>query len=83
MEEQFTQSIQLQCVSCNSTDINFIEESTKIKCNNCGRIYHGGIDEIVELSKDSIEKEVEKKLETEISNMLKNAFKGNKNIKIK
>lgn len=82
MEDQSNLEIQLQCSSCESTDIDLIEENTKIKCNQCGRIYHGGIDELEELNKKFIEKQIEIKLESKIISNLQDSLKGNKNIKI-
>ena len=56
----------------------------------CDREYHGGYDELVELNQGEIneqlsemKKEVSQDLKKDLDKMLKDAFKGNKNIKFK
>lgn len=91
MRKNYNKSIQLRCVVCGSAnDFEFNEDKTYIKCTKCNREYLGGYDELVELNQAVIDKEIEatkqevkEDLEKDIHDMLKKAFKGNKNIKIK
>ncbi|MFA6199641.1 MAG: hypothetical protein WC679_04460 [Bacteroidales bacterium] len=86
MEETYTGH--LKCATCGSdSQFESNEDKTYIKCNNCNREYLGGYDELLELNRDSIKDEVghviAKDIQAELTNVFKQAFKGNKNIKIK
>jgi len=90
MKDSYNKSIQLRCIVCGDSDFEMNEDKTWIKCNRCGKEYPGGYDELVELNQGNINSEFEKmknELATdakkEITDMFKNAFKGNKNIKFK
>lgn len=91
MKKDYSKSIQLRCVVCGSdSDFESNEDKTYIKCTKCNREYLGGYDELVSLNQtniqeeiDAMKQEVKEDLEKNIHDMLKKAFKGNKNIKIK
>ena len=90
MKKNYNFSVQLRCPVCGSTDIEITEDKTYGKCNMCNKEFHGGYDELVSLNQtniqeeiDAMKQEVKEDLEKNIHDMLKKAFKGNKNIKIK
>lgn len=90
MKENYRKSIQLRCGTCGGEDFNFNEDKSYVKCNLCNREYLGGYNELVELNQENINENVESMksevrddLHKELSDMFKNAFKGNKNIKFK
>ena len=91
MKESYNKSIPLRCVVCGSADdFEYNETKTFIKCKKCNKEYLGGYDELVELNQALIDEEIEatkqeikEDLEKDIHDMLKKAFRGNKNIKIK
>ena len=90
MKSSYDKSIQLRCITCGDTDFEFNEDKSWVKCNRCGKEYLGGYDELVELNKETINQELDKTkeeigkdLQKEMNEMLKKAFKGNKNIKFK
>lgn len=91
MKKDYNKSIRLRCVVCGSdSDFESNEDKTFIKCTKCNREYPGGYDELVELNQAFIDEEVEatkqevkEDFEKSIHDMLKNAFKGNKFVKIK
>ena len=91
MKKDYSKSIHLRCVVCGSdSDFDCNEDKTYIKCTKCNREYFGGYDELVELNKGLIEEEVEQTkgevacdIHKDLTAMLKNAFKGNKYIRIK
>lgn len=91
MKKDYNKNIRLRCVVCGSdSDFESNEDKTYIKCTKCNREYLGGYDELVELNQtlfdeqiEATKQEVKEDLEKDIYDMLKKAFKGNKNIKIK
>jgi ribosomal protein S27E len=90
MKENYNKSISLRCGSCGDTSFEFNEDKSWVKCKRCDREYHGGYDELVELNQGEIneqlsemKKEVSQDLKKDLDKMLKDAFKGNKNIKFK
>lgn len=90
MKDSYDKSIQLRCITCGDTDFEFNDEKTWVKCNRCGKEYLGGYDELVELNQKKIndelentKKEIAKDFKDDITKMMKDAFKGNKNIKFK
>lgn len=90
MKDSYDKSIQLRCITCGDSDFQFNDEKTWVKCNRCGKEYLGGYDELVALNQEKIndeledtEKEVTKDLKDDLTKMMKDAFKGNKNIKFK
>jgi ribosomal protein S27E len=90
MKESYDKSIKLRCITCGDTDFQFNDEKTWVKCNRCGKEYMGGYDELVELNQkeindelDGTKEEITKDLKGDLTKMMKDAFKGNKNIKFK
>ena len=91
MKKDYSKNLQLRCVVCGSdSDFESNEDRTYIKCRKCNREYFGGYDELVEMNKGVIEEELEQTKEEiahdvreELTLMLKNAFKGNRYLKIK
>lgn len=90
MKDSYDKNIQLRCISCGDTDFEFNDDKTWIKCNRCGKEYQGGYDELLELNQENINQELEdtkneiaKDLKDDITQMFRDAFKGNKNIKFK
>ncbi|HMR83507.1 MAG TPA: hypothetical protein PKE30_10260 [Niabella sp.] len=91
MKDNYSKSIQLRCATCGDTsNFEYNEDKTWIKCNRCNREYPGGYDELVQLNEntiseelDSVKKEVTRDLKNDLDKMLKDAFRGNKNIKFK
>ena len=56
----YAKSIKLICATCRSGDfLAKDEESGKITCTKCNRVYHGGYDELVELNQQVIDDEIE------------------------
>ena len=60
MEDNYEENETLKCITCGDTALEYSEDKTSIICERCGRGYHGGYDEVVELNKPEIEKEKEK-----------------------
>lgn len=91
MKTNYNSQIQLRCTVCgDDSSFDFNEDKTYIKCVKCGKEYHGGYDEVVELNQELIDNELETKIDKiredlpkDIHKMFKEAFKGNKNIKFK
>ena len=91
MKKAYNKNIQLRCIVCGSdSDFEFNDNKTYIKCKKCNREYEGGYDELVELNRRLISQEIEQMkedvtndLQKELSEMFKNAFKGNKYFKLK
>lgn len=85
MKTEYT--IKLRCATCGCEDkFEFNEDKSYVKCTFCDREYFGGIQELQESNQDLIEDvkdEIKEDAMQHISDMLKNAFKGNKHIKIK
>ena len=69
--EKYNRSIVLNCPTCGNTDFETSEDENNplVKCVSCNR----------ETTKDDLINDVS----NDLSKMLKNAFKGSKNIKIK
>ena len=91
IKDNYIDTVQLRCVVCGCTDkFDCNENNSYIKCTNCGKEYFGGYDELVEYNQREIDEavdakveEIKKDLDKEFRDMFKNAFKGNKYIKIK
>ena len=91
MKDNYDRTVQLRCITCGD-DSSFEpnEDKTYIKCTRCGREYFGGYDELVELNQETINNELEDlknkalvDLKADINKMFKDAFKGNKSIRLK
>ncbi len=90
MKKSYDKKILLKCITCGDSDFEFNDDKSWIKCNRCNREYSGGYDELVELNQQTINQQIEetkseitKDLKNDLNEMLKNTFKGNKNIKFK
>lgn len=59
MKDNYSKSVTLKCITCGDSSLEYNEDKTSIICERCGREYHGGYDEVVELNKPEIEKEKE------------------------
>ena len=64
-----------RCVYCQSTNFNFNEDLSYVKCNDCGHVYEGGYTELVELNrlamKDNSDPYVEDALRLTMDNQSK------------
>ena len=90
MKANYNKSISLKCDTCGDTSFDFNDDKSWVKCTRCNREYHGGYDELVELNQREIneqlsemKEEVTQDLKKNLDKMLKDALKGNKNIKFK
>jgi len=90
--EKYNRSITLFCPTCGNSLFEFVENISEvdelIRCPSCGRemnkeelIRENG--ENIDANFEEIKGEVMRDLEKEMKAMLKNAFKGSKNIRIK
>ena len=91
MKDSYNRQIPLRCATCgSSSDFEFNEDKSYVKCTKCNREYFGGYDELVELNQANIQEElnamkaeVKQDAEKYLHESLKKAFKGNKFIKFK
>lgn len=86
-DKDYNRQIQLRCIVCgDNSSFESNEDKSYIKCVKCGREYHGGYDEVVELNQELINNEIENikvELVEDVHKMFKDAIKGNKNIRFK
>ncbi|MCG9230944.1 hypothetical protein ABXV22_25845 [Vibrio rotiferianus] len=82
--------ISLMCPTCGCKDFSFDEhdENGLVTCAQCERELTrtdlvAENSELITENQNEIAKEAQKQIEAEMEKMLKNAFKGNKNIKIR
>ena len=82
--------ISLMCPTCGCKDFSFDEhdENGLVSCAQCEReLIRTDLvaenSELITENQNEIAKEAQKQIEAEMEKMLKNAFKGNKNIKIR
>lgn len=91
LKDNYNYSIRLRCIVCGRDDcFESTEDKSYIKCTNCGKEYFGGRDELIEYNNEQIQESIDQKkkeitsdVKKEIHDMIKKAFAGNKNIKIK
>lgn len=86
MKNNYNTTISLLCATCGGSDFDFNEDKTYVKCTKCNREYLGGYDELVSFNQRIIKKEIDIKAEEIRNDLMKdihNAFKGNKNFRIK
>ena len=86
MKKNYEKAIIARCITCAGTDFEFNDDKTYVKCNRCGREYHGGYDELKLLNQENIQAGIEElgeKVLNDLKDDLKKAFKGNKFISIK
>ncbi|MGP2443845.1 ECs_2282 family putative zinc-binding protein [Pantoea ananatis] len=86
--EKYNRNITLLCPVCGNTEMEHEEGSEIVKCVGCGKeftkdelIQENGVS--IEANIDEIKKELKKDIEKQFKDILKNAFKGSKNIRIK
>lgn len=91
IKDNYNDTVQLRCIVCGTTDkFDRNGDNSYIKCTNCGKEYFGGYDELVAYNQQEINESVEARVEEmksdldkELRDMFRNAFKGNKYIKVK
>lgn len=84
--EKYNRSIVLNCPTCGNTDFETSEDENNplVKCISCNREMTK--DDLINENGENIDVNVEEitdEVVEDLSKMLKNAFKGSKNIKIK
>ena len=90
--EKYNRNITLLCPTCGNSDLEIIhgyEESIeRVRCPSCGRELTK--DELIKenfenigINLTEVKKEITKDVGKEMHKMLKDAFKGNKNIKFR
>jgi ribosomal protein S27E len=90
MKDSYNKNVQLHCIACGDTQFDYNADQSWVKCKRCGREYAGGKDELIELKQETFKiaiedskEEILKDLKKDVTQMFKEAFKGNKNIKFK
>ena len=91
MKKNYNRSISLRCVVCGSADhFEYNDDKTYVKCTLCNREFLGGQEELQEMNEamiteevESIKEEVSKDVAKELTEMFKQAFRGNKHIKFR
>ena len=91
MKDNYSYSIKLRCIVCGSEEhFECNEDNSYIKCTNCGKEYFGGYDELVSCNQEQITEvkefateEIGNDLQRKVNQMLKNAFRGNRYVKVK
>ena len=81
MKDSYKKTIPAICATCAGSDFKIDENKTYIKCNRCGREYHGGYEELKMLNQENIQKGVNElagDVLDDLKSDLKKAFKGNK-----
>lgn len=86
--EKYNRNIILLCPVCGNTEMEHSDESETVKCIGCGKELTK--DELaqengaaIESHMDEIKNELKKDIQKQFNDMIKHAFKGNKNIRIK
>jgi uncharacterized Zn finger protein (UPF0148 family) len=87
---RYTRTISLNCPTCNCTQFSSSEDGTSevITCSSCGRVLTR--DELlrensenISAHTDEVKSQVIKDVSKQLHDVLRDAFKGNKNIRIK
>ncbi len=60
MKDNYSKSVQLKCITCGDTSLEYNEDKSFIVCKRCDREYLGGYDELVALNQAEIDRELEK-----------------------
>lgn len=86
--DKYDRQINLLCPACGNTQMEYLEYYEDVKCICCGRLTtHDQLieenGESIDLAINDIKKEVSKDMQKRLDKILKNAFKGSKNIRIK
>lgn len=86
--EKYERNITLLCPVCGNSEFEHFEGIDMVKCIGCGRvtdkdelIQENGV--AIESQLDEIKNEINKDLHKELNKMLKDAFNGSKNIRLK
>jgi uncharacterized Zn finger protein (UPF0148 family) len=85
---KYNRSIALHCPTCGGTDFSSSDESELVKCVNCNLELTkddliGRNQENIQAHTDELKSEVLDDVEKQLKKSLSDAFRGNKNIKIK
>lgn len=78
--------VTLNCATCGQSDFDHNGDKSWVKCNNCGREYPGGINELAEFNQSSIQDAVNdygQNLADKFAKSLESKFKNNKHLKFK
>lgn len=79
-------NVTLFCATCGQSDFEHNEDKSWIKCNNCGREYLGGINELSEFNQSNIQDAINdfgQNLLDQFGKDMESKFKNNKYIKFK
>ncbi|WP_409149257.1 hypothetical protein [Sphingobacterium sp. BS-2] len=79
-------NVTLYCPTCGQSDFNHNEDKSFVKCNNCEREFHRGINELIEFNQTAIENEVQnygQSLLDDFGKKLASRFKNNIHLKFK
>ena len=86
--EKYNRNITLLCPVCGNTEMEHEEESEVVRCVGGGKeftneelIQENGVS--IDAHVDEIKEELTKDIQKQFNDMLKKAFKGSKNIRIK
>lgn len=84
--QQYDRSISMQCPTCGGTEFEFEskDDSQPIKCPACG--FTTTKDDLIEANRENIDvhvDEIKEQVLSDLTKSLKDAFKGNKFIKIR
>ncbi|WJQ46404.1 ECs_2282 family putative zinc-binding protein [Klebsiella pneumoniae] len=86
--EKYNRKITLLCPVCGNSEMEHAEDSEIVKCIGCGKILTN--DELIQENGVSIDahvnevkEELTKDIQKQFNDILKKAFKGSKNIRIK
>jgi len=86
--DKYNRTINLLCPVCGNTEMEYSDDADVVKCVGCGKeltkdelIQENGVS--IDAHVDKIKNELTKDIQKEFENILKNAFKGSKNIRIK
>lgn len=90
MKDSYNANVLLRCITCGDTQFEYNDDHSWIKCNRCGRVYDGGKDELIGLNQETFkfalevsQDEYAEDLKKDVTQMFREAFKGNDNIKFK
>ncbi|MEY8709170.1 ECs_2282 family putative zinc-binding protein [Mangrovibacter phragmitis] len=86
--DKYERNVILLCPVCGNTDMEHFEDSEIVRCIGCGKemnedelIQENGVS--LDSHLDEIKEELTKDIGKQFGEMLKDAFKGSKNIRIK
>ncbi|EJK5917178.1 hypothetical protein NLH84_004304 [Escherichia coli] len=87
-DEKYERQITLLCPICGNSRLEHDEFTNEVTCISCGKVTNyeqltEDNGESIDLVANEVVREVKKDLEKHFNDMIKKAFKGNKNIRIK